>query len=61
MNKIVKINNELCIGCGKCVSLCPKQILLIDNNNKCIVTNESKCDRLGGCQRVCPTDAIEIH
>lgn len=25
MNKIVMIDESLCIGCGACVSLCPKK------------------------------------
>jgi NAD-dependent dihydropyrimidine dehydrogenase PreA subunit len=36
MNKIVIIDEELCIGCGACVSLCPKKILYIDDKSgKC--------------------------
>jgi len=61
MNKIVIVNEDLCIGCGKCVELCPKKILYIDaKNGKCQVTDESKCDRLRGCERVCPVKAIKI-
>lgn len=61
MNKIVVIDEELCIGCGACVSLCPKNILVIDEKNgKCKVTEEVKCDRLRGCMKICPVDAIKI-
>ncbi len=61
MNKIVFIDEELCIGCAKCVDLCPQKILYIDiATNKCKVTDESKCDKRGGCERVCPTEAIKI-
>lgn len=61
MNKIVIINDDLCIGCGACVSLCPKKILYIDEKSgKCKVTDESKCDRLRGCVKVCPVDALKI-
>ncbi|MFA5090808.1 MAG: 4Fe-4S binding protein [Candidatus Omnitrophota bacterium] len=61
MNKIVLINEELCIGCGACVSLCPNKILYIDEKSgKCKVKNESKCDRLRGCEKVCPVSAIKI-
>ena len=31
MNKIVIIDEELCIGCGACVDLCPKNIDHLDN------------------------------
>ncbi|MCX5712793.1 MAG: 4Fe-4S binding protein [Candidatus Omnitrophica bacterium] len=61
MNKIVIINEDLCIGCAKCVELCPKKILYIDTNTKkCKVSDETKCDKLAGCQRVCPVKAIKI-
>ena len=61
MNKIVRIDEELCIGCGACVSLCPKKILYIDKKSgKCKVSDESKCDRLRGCVRVCPVNALKI-
>jgi len=61
MNKIVIIDEELCIGCGACVELCPKKILYIDeSSDKCKVRDESKCDRLRGCVKICPVEAIKI-
>ena len=62
MNKVVLINEGLCIGCGQCVELCPKKILFIDEaSQKCRVTDETKCDRLAGCEHVCPVQAIWIN
>jgi len=61
MNKIVVIDEQLCIGCGACVKLCPKKILVMDDKGgKCKVKDEDKCDRLRGCVRVCPVQAITI-
>ena len=61
MNKIVIIDESLCIGCAKCVELCPKKILYIDKSTqKCKVTNGTKCDKLRGCERICPVKAIKI-
>ena len=62
MNKIVVIDEELCTGCGACVKLCPQKILFVDEKDKvCRVTDETKCDKFRGCERVCPTEAIKIH
>lgn len=62
MNKIVVIDENLCIGCGKCVKICPKRILYLDKTTgKSKVTDETQCDKRRGCERVCPTQAIKIH
>jgi 2-oxoglutarate ferredoxin oxidoreductase subunit delta len=59
---IVQIDDNACTGCGICVSMCPKRILYIDKKTrKCAVTDESKCDRLAGCERACPAKAIKIE
>jgi NAD-dependent dihydropyrimidine dehydrogenase PreA subunit len=61
MNKIVIIDESLCIGCAKCVELCPNKILYIDKaTKKCKVTDELKCDKRRGCQKICPVKAIKI-
>lgn len=62
MNEIVIINEELCIGCGQCVEICPKKILSIDvQNNKCKVVNEAKCGKAQCCEKICPVAAIRIR
>lgn len=61
MNKIVIIDENLCTGCAQCVNMCPKRILYIDEaTGKCKVTDETKCDRLRGCEQACPVQAIKI-
>ncbi len=60
MEKIVEINEELCTACGRCVKMCPTQILYIEDGT-CKVSDESKCDRARGCEYVCPTNALKIN
>jgi len=60
-SKTVAIDKDACIGCGVCVSMCPRGILFIDEKTgKCEVTDESQCDRRAGCERACPVNAIKI-
>ncbi len=54
----VSVNQDKCIGCNKCVKLCPMKILELDGNRKIVVTDETICDAAYGCIRVCPVGAI---
>lgn len=62
MEDRVKIDTDLCTGCGVCVAMCPRQILDIDpETGVCRVIDQSKCDLLGGCEFQCPTGAITVR
>ncbi|MCK9161021.1 MAG: 4Fe-4S binding protein [Bacteroidaceae bacterium] len=52
-----------CIGCGKCVSVCPHQALKLVNNGMCSFVNVIDVDLCNGCkkcERVCKVGAIKI-
>lgn len=57
---IIKINEELCDGCGACVTGCHEGALKIVNG-KAIVVSESYCDGLGACIGECPQGAIALE
>ncbi len=57
--KVIKINEDLCIGCGNCVSSCHQSALQIIDG-KARLVKEDFCDGLGKCIGKCPTDALEI-
>jgi ferredoxin len=63
-NKIaeIRINTELCNGCGLCVSVC-KDFSLIIENNKVRKRDTSLFGFIGcgHCMAICPTDAIGIY
>ncbi len=60
VRKIVKIDEELCDGCGQCIVNCPEGALAIVDG-KARVVKDSYCDGLGACIGTCPLDAITIE
>jgi len=57
---IVKIDEDLCDGCGECIISCAEgAIKIIDG--KARLTAESRCDGFGACLGVCPRGAITIE
>lgn len=57
---IVRIDEELCNGCGMCVTPCAEgAIELVDG--KARVVHEELCDGAGFCLGVCPTGALSIE
>jgi len=58
--KIIKIDEDKCNGCGKCLPKCPEGALqLIDG--KVRLVSDLFCDGLGACIGHCPRGAISIE
>lgn len=53
-------DRSICIGCNKCVEICPAIAIILDKERKA-VCNYSKCIRCYCCHEVCPVNAIEIE
>jgi len=56
----VKVNDEMCIGCGTCESLCSTVFKIEDGKSKVISEECGDCD----CQSVidsCPVSAISME
>lgn len=60
IRKIIKIDEEKCIGCGACAEACHEgAIAMVDGKAK--LMREDYCDGLGDCLPACPTDAISFE
>jgi ferredoxin len=58
--KIIRIDHDLCNGCGQCLPNCPEGALqLIDG--KARLVSDLFCDGLGACIGTCPLGAIQVE
>lgn len=60
IRKIIRINEELCTGCGICAAACHEGAIdIVDGKAKLV--REHFCDGLGDCLPECPTEAITFE
>lgn len=57
--QIIRIDEELCNGCGVCVTPCVEGAISMVNG-KAKVTSDELCDGAGFCLAVCPTGALTV-
>jgi len=54
---MVKVNEELCIGCGTCQTICP-EVFELDDKLKAQVINQTESSCIKEAIEACPVDAI---
>lgn len=61
VRKLITINQDLCVDCGSCYSLCPVEAITINDNFE-VIFNENRCigSSCGLCVDSCPMRAIRL-
>ena len=60
LRKIIKIDEDKCVGCGLCAQACHEGAIgMVDGKAKLL--REDYCDGLGDCLPACPVDAISFE
>ncbi len=54
---MIRINTELCIGCGKCAGNCSARNILICSGKAQV---QGECFNCGQCVAICPQNAVSI-
>ena len=54
----LEIDDGNCIGCSRCMKVCPTEAIRISNGKAFIM--EDRCIDCGKCHAACPVDAIYI-
>ncbi|MBE0638248.1 MAG: 4Fe-4S binding protein [Bacteroidales bacterium] len=55
----LKIEEKLCVGCSKCMNICPTHAIRVRSGKARLLNN--RCIDCGECYRVCPVSAISIE
>lgn len=56
---IAGVNDELCSGCGICISVCPFNARDLDKEKMIAKVNEALCQGCGACSAACPSGAAQ--
>ncbi len=54
------LDEEKCIGCGRCFEVCPHAVFSI-KNKKARIINKGYCMECGACQKNCPVEAVNVN
>ena len=57
---VIEIDKDLCIGCGTCVSLCPKVFQMGKDNKAAAINQSAQNCNLDEVVESCPVGAIKV-
>ncbi len=56
---IAEVKKELCIACGECIYVCPRDALSLENG-LFVEVDKAKCIGCRLCESLCPTASIVV-
>ncbi|MBU1084952.1 MAG: ferredoxin [Candidatus Beckwithbacteria bacterium] len=59
--KNIKINQDLCMGCGSCVAICPKVFAMEDGKAKVVGEAIGEEENVKMARDACPAGAISFE
>lgn len=57
---VVEVDEEICVGCGVCVTTCPYDARELDEKRNLAEVNEVLCHGCGACAVSCPNGATQL-
>jgi NAD-dependent dihydropyrimidine dehydrogenase PreA subunit len=55
----LELNQAQCIGCGRCLEVCPHQVFRMAEN-RAELADRDACMECGACVRNCPVAALQV-
>lgn len=55
----LELNPGRCIGCGRCIEVCPHQVLRIEGK-RAVLADRDACMECGACALNCPPAALTV-
>jgi ferredoxin len=55
----LELSAERCTGCGRCLEVCPREVLA-KNGKSVRIVDRDLCIECGACMMNCPFDAIRV-
>jgi len=57
----LELNGDRCIGCGRCLEVCPHGVFTPEGPGKVRIRDRGACMECGACSTNCPVEAIRVR
>ncbi|MBV7272900.1 4Fe-4S binding protein [Clostridiaceae bacterium UIB06] len=57
----ISINKNKCVGCRKCLSVCPGSLIKLDKESKAYIKYPKNCWGCTACLKECSVEAIKYY